>query len=355
MNTQANAVPGSFEAQIPPPAVFSATRPFYWSVRRELWEYRSIYIAPLAAAALFLIGFLISTIRMPRQMRTLSSICTLRPAPDHPYALRLRRWSAHAHRDGRRPLLLPRRAARRTPRSQHPLLEVAARLRHHRSARQGEHPARGPPADHLRPHRCHAVDHPARQQRDMAGERPERRHALDTGRNPAHVTGDLLPPAHCPRALACAVLWMAVAGLGVGTARCISMGRAAGNRHRFRREDRLQHLALCHLPGRPLGRRCARGGDSGRQHADPSRNPHHAGHGTSALQVCGSGWHSPRYVSPQRYSCAGNAARSDCQTALLLRPPAALALFPASATIQTTQSPPPARPPPPGGSDGRSP
>ena len=35
-------------------------------------ENRSIYIAPLAAAAIFLIGFLISTIHLPRQMRTLS-------------------------------------------------------------------------------------------------------------------------------------------------------------------------------------------------------------------------------------------------------------------------------------------
>jgi ABC-2 type transport system permease protein len=49
------------------------TRPLYWSVQRELWENRSIYIAPLAAAAIFLIGFLISAIHLPRQMRTLSA------------------------------------------------------------------------------------------------------------------------------------------------------------------------------------------------------------------------------------------------------------------------------------------
>jgi ABC-2 type transport system permease protein len=41
----------------------------YWSVRRELWENRSIYIAPLAAAAVFLLGFLISTIGLPHKMR----------------------------------------------------------------------------------------------------------------------------------------------------------------------------------------------------------------------------------------------------------------------------------------------
>ncbi len=40
----------------------TATRPFYWSVRRELWENRSIYIAPLAGAAVALFGFLIATI-----------------------------------------------------------------------------------------------------------------------------------------------------------------------------------------------------------------------------------------------------------------------------------------------------
>jgi ABC-2 type transport system permease protein len=37
----------------------------YWSVRRELWENRSIYIAPLIVALFFLFGFLISTIGMP--------------------------------------------------------------------------------------------------------------------------------------------------------------------------------------------------------------------------------------------------------------------------------------------------
>jgi ABC-2 type transport system permease protein len=37
----------------------------YWSVRRELWENRSIYVAPLAVAAVVLFGFLISTIHLP--------------------------------------------------------------------------------------------------------------------------------------------------------------------------------------------------------------------------------------------------------------------------------------------------
>jgi len=52
-------VPGSpLESQVTAPAVITASRRMYWSVRRELWEHRSIYIAPLAAAAVSLLGFL---------------------------------------------------------------------------------------------------------------------------------------------------------------------------------------------------------------------------------------------------------------------------------------------------------
>jgi len=70
MNTQSNAMPESpLGSQAIAPAVISATRLMYWSVRRELWESRSIYIAPLAAAAVFLFGFLISTIHLPAKMR----------------------------------------------------------------------------------------------------------------------------------------------------------------------------------------------------------------------------------------------------------------------------------------------
>ncbi|MFZ0201576.1 MAG: ABC transporter permease [Candidatus Sulfotelmatobacter sp.] len=60
MNTQSNAQ--SFDAQRVAPAVMQATRPFYWSVRRELWENRSIYIAPLAVAGVTLFGYLIASI-----------------------------------------------------------------------------------------------------------------------------------------------------------------------------------------------------------------------------------------------------------------------------------------------------
>jgi ABC-2 type transport system permease protein len=74
MNIPVSTAPGSFETQALAASKFSATRPFYWSVRRELWENRSVYIAPLAAAALFLIGFLISLIHLPRQMRIITTL-----------------------------------------------------------------------------------------------------------------------------------------------------------------------------------------------------------------------------------------------------------------------------------------
>jgi len=45
------------------------TRPMYWSVWRELWENRSIYIAPLIVAAVQVFGFAISTIGLAGRRR----------------------------------------------------------------------------------------------------------------------------------------------------------------------------------------------------------------------------------------------------------------------------------------------
>ena len=68
MSTQSNAMPESFDSQKIAPAAMSATRPLYWSVRRELWENRSIYIAPLIAAIVFLLGFFISMLSLRHRM-----------------------------------------------------------------------------------------------------------------------------------------------------------------------------------------------------------------------------------------------------------------------------------------------
>jgi ABC-2 type transport system permease protein len=62
MSTQSNAMSESFQSQTVAPAAVPATRVFYWSVRRELWENRSIYLAPLAVAAVALFAFSLSSI-----------------------------------------------------------------------------------------------------------------------------------------------------------------------------------------------------------------------------------------------------------------------------------------------------
>ena len=68
MSTQSNAMPESFDSQRIAPTAMSKTRPLYWSVRRELCENRSIYIAPLIAAIVFLLGFFISMLSLRHRM-----------------------------------------------------------------------------------------------------------------------------------------------------------------------------------------------------------------------------------------------------------------------------------------------
>jgi ABC-2 type transport system permease protein len=70
MTTPSNAMPGPLGPQRIASADISATRLMYWSVRRELWEHRSIYIAPLAAAAVGMLGFVFFLAHLPHTMRT---------------------------------------------------------------------------------------------------------------------------------------------------------------------------------------------------------------------------------------------------------------------------------------------
>jgi ABC-2 type transport system permease protein len=75
MSTQSEAVPEfPSQSQVIAPAGISVSRLMYWSVKRELWENRSIYIAPLAVAALFLLGYLISMIHLPGKIRAASAL-----------------------------------------------------------------------------------------------------------------------------------------------------------------------------------------------------------------------------------------------------------------------------------------
>jgi ABC-2 type transport system permease protein len=62
MNPGSNALSESrLESQVGASAAVLRSRPMLWSVRRELWENRSVYIAPLATGALVVFGFLVAT------------------------------------------------------------------------------------------------------------------------------------------------------------------------------------------------------------------------------------------------------------------------------------------------------
>jgi ABC-2 type transport system permease protein len=70
MNSSSNAMPGSFEPQPISPAALSQARPLYCSIRRELWEYRSIYLAPLSIAGAILFGFVFVLASLPHTLRS---------------------------------------------------------------------------------------------------------------------------------------------------------------------------------------------------------------------------------------------------------------------------------------------
>src|SRR6266516_2312296 len=88
MNTSSNAAPQSagFTA---PGYSNTPTRPFYWSVHRELWENHSIYIAPSIVAAFEVFGFAISTIGLADRRRAvlLLDAAHQRAAIEQPYDL----------------------------------------------------------------------------------------------------------------------------------------------------------------------------------------------------------------------------------------------------------------------------
>ena len=67
---QMNSEPNIASSGVTDPGYRPATpQPFYWSVWRELWENRSIYVAPILVAVVVLFGFLVSTIGLPERRR----------------------------------------------------------------------------------------------------------------------------------------------------------------------------------------------------------------------------------------------------------------------------------------------
>jgi len=69
--TTSSAAPSELSA--PDTPAVPAVRQFAWSLRRELWENRSIYLAPLAVAGVFLVGFFIHGIGIGRRIGAFDS------------------------------------------------------------------------------------------------------------------------------------------------------------------------------------------------------------------------------------------------------------------------------------------
>ena len=70
MSSQSNVMPEStLRSRGIAAAAIPAARLMYWSVRRELWENRAIYVAPVAVACVFLFGFSISILHVLVEMR----------------------------------------------------------------------------------------------------------------------------------------------------------------------------------------------------------------------------------------------------------------------------------------------
>ncbi len=66
MNTASNIASSGVTA----PGYNAPTRPFYWSVWRELWENRSTYIAPLIVAGIILFGSFVAAVHLPGRRRS---------------------------------------------------------------------------------------------------------------------------------------------------------------------------------------------------------------------------------------------------------------------------------------------
>jgi len=85
MNTQSNATAPSLGVQSVAPSDTPALRQFYSLVQREIWESRSVYIAPLAAAGLFLLGFVISLVFLPGRLRSAVGSAELHNVINRPF------------------------------------------------------------------------------------------------------------------------------------------------------------------------------------------------------------------------------------------------------------------------------
>lgn len=90
MSMQSNAVTDSVSAPRSAANVSVApTRPFLWSLRRELWEHRAVRYAPLGVAGIVLFGFVMGLVRSPHKLWQVSNMTGTKQMLEHvvPYGI----------------------------------------------------------------------------------------------------------------------------------------------------------------------------------------------------------------------------------------------------------------------------
>ena len=252
MNTPSNVMQDSpLGSREIAPVGLSVTRPMYWSVRRELWENRSIYLAPLGAAGVYLLGFLIMislgrllhhAILMPYEF-VAGLLMVTQILVGVFYSLD----ALHGERRDRSILFwksLPVSdvttvvSKASIPIVVVPLLTFAITF----------------VTQFIMLLLSSAV---------IAGKGMSVATLLDAGGLLSDVARPPLSPRDGARAEPCAILWLAVAGFCLGAAGGVSVGVPAIAGHRLPGEDRFQHLVFrrhagtsivgrlggCHLPG----------------------------------------------------------------------------------------------------------
>ena len=317
MNGQSNVMPeSSLRSQGIAAVSIPAARLMYWSVRRELWEIRAIYVTPVAVACLFLFGFSISILHLLVKMHAAPGLDVMqqRELFGQPYEFAEDLimgtillvglfYSADALVWG-------------TPRSQHSVLEVGAGLGSHYGSVEGRDSDCSSSPAGIHNHRSNSMDHADDQQRSAAGQRPKRG-------DPLVARGDLPPLAYAAlplpvhsRALAIANLCLAPAGLRLGTARTDSLGYIAAADNRHRGEGCLQYDVFRFFDWQPLYRRLRRHRDHGTWQGNGSDDairatpfPHQPG---PVDGLCG---HSAFLAAAVR--CADIAGPSDSHSGLI--------------------------------------
>jgi hypothetical protein len=238
------------ESQVASSEGIPLTQRIYWSLRRELWENRSIYIAPIAVAALIPVGFLISMTLLPDRM---PAVVGFKPLQQHvPFEQQIS-FAA---------LLIM-------------LTTFLVAVFYCLDALQSERRDRSilfwkslPVSDlmtvlskasipllvipHLRDHHCNSMGDAAAEHCSPCGKGPECRGSMESSAVMADVADAALSPAGHSWALVRAHLGLAPAGLQLGAPRGISVGCLAAPRHRGRGKNCIQHLALRRPDGVPL-------------------------------------------------------------------------------------------------------